>query len=158
MKKCMRCGNENLDFANYCDGCGAALTGSEGAEPQRAPHLPGRAPVMEERRSASGSLRSLITGVEFVLEPGKEYMIGRGDPARGLKTEICLDEPVALQQGVSRLHAKVVYEAGDFYIVDLNSTNATYINGRKLTPQHAYSLRDGDIVACGNYRLSFTRI
>lgn len=157
MKKCMQCGNENLDFANYCDGCGAALEGSMGAVQQGPSHVAGQSPAVEERRATRDSLRSMVTGVEFILEPGREYMIGRGDPARGLKTEICLDEPIALQQGVSRLHAKIVFEAGDFYIIDLNSTNATYINGQKIRPQQAYSLRNGDIIELGNYKLSFSR-
>lgn len=96
-----------------------------------------------------------MTGVEYILEPGREYMIGRGDPARGLKPDICLEEPAALQKGVSRLHAKILFDAGNFYLVDLNSTNSAYINGNKLVPQQAYSLRSGDMVELGNYKLSF---
>ena len=111
-----------------------------------------------ERQPTRGVIRSIVTGIEYSLEPGKEYMIGRGDPAKGLKPEICLDEPAALQQGTSRLHAKILYQAGDFFIVDLNSTNATYINGEKLIPQQGYSLRSGDIIELGKYRMAFTWI
>ncbi|MBN2026122.1 MAG: FHA domain-containing protein [Actinobacteria bacterium] len=155
MIKCMQCGNENLDVANYCDACGAALPARAEAHRQERPGAAGDALSARERRPTRGVVRSLVTGIEYSLEPGKEYMIGRGDPAKGLRPEICLDEPAALQQGTSRLHAKILYQAGDFYIVDLSSTNATYLNGAKLTPQQAYSLRSGDTVELGRYKLSF---
>ncbi len=93
--------------------------------------------------------------MEFVLEPGRESIIGRGDRARGLIPEVELSDPNALGQGVSRLHAKVIFRDGFFYLVDLNSTNSTSINRSKLTPQQPYSLQNGDQVELGNYRLTF---
>lgn len=95
------------------------------------------------------------TGREFVLEPDRESVIGRGDRARGLIPDVELSDPAALAQGVSRLHAKVIYRDGHFYLIDLNSTNSTSINRGKLTPQQPYSLQNGDQVELGNYRLSF---
>lgn len=156
MIKCMQCGNENLDSANFCDACGAPLPARAETPGPGRPGAAGDALSARERRPTRGVLRSLVTGTEYSLEPGKEYMIGRGDPAKGLNPEICLDEPAALQQGASRLHAKVLYQAGDFYIVDLNSTNATYLNGEKLAPQQAYSLRSGDAIELGKYKMAFT--
>lgn len=168
MKKCERCGNENLDRAKFCDSCGAALpdTGEYAQQPiSEPPPLPstppqqpqpagmGGAGVVEQPRGAV--LRSEMTGMEYPLEPGAEAMIGRGDPSRGLNPEVTLDDAVSLSQGVSRLHAKIITEADNFYLVDLNSTNATKINGTKLTPQQVYSLRSGDIIELGNYRLTF---
>jgi len=156
VKKCPRCGNENLDIANYCDACGAALPAQAQPLQPGQPSAAGDALSAREGRPTRGVVRSMVTGIEYSLEPGKEYMIGRGDPAKGLKPEICLDEPAALQQGTSRLHAKILYHAGDFYIVDLSSTNATYINGERLEPQKTYSLRSGDTIELGKYRMSFT--
>lgn len=100
-------------------------------------------------------MRSEATGETFVLQPGKEAVIGRGDPARGLRPDITLSDNAALAQGVSRLHAKVIYQNGTFYLVDLNSTNSTYINGNRLVPQQFYSLRDGDTIEFGKYRMRF---
>lgn len=49
--------------------------------------------------------------------------------------------------GVSRRHAKIVREAdGSAKIVDLESTNGTYINGRRV---HAEGLREGDRIRIG---------
>ncbi len=45
---------------------------------------------------------------------------------------------------VSRRHAEILREGNRFKIIDKNSTNGTYVNGKKVS--EAY-LRDGDVVA-----------
>ena len=54
---------------------------------------------------------------------------------------------------VGRRHGEFLYDSstGDYYYVDNNSTNGTYINGNKLPPfnergTRAYRLSDGDIL------------
>ncbi len=166
MKTCPRCGNQNLDMAKFCDGCGAPLEGIASGPPGvSVPVAEGpQHPVYAMRPQEPGQgmtsggkavLRSTTTGETFVLEPGKEVVIGRGDPARGLYPDVSLSDSAALSQGVSRLHAKIIHQAGTYYLVDLNSTNSTYINGRRLTPQQFYSLRDGDVIELGKYRMLF---
>lgn len=155
MKKCERCGNDNLDYANFCDSCGAPLSESAAPPETSPPDSFATAQTEYPGKAKRAVLRVLATGVEYELEAGMDYMIGRGDPARGLRPEVILPEPLALQQGVSRLHAKIICEEGAFYLVDLNSTNSTYINGSKLQPQQAYSLRDGDMIELGNYKLQY---
>lgn len=44
------------------------------------------------------------------------------------KTDICIDHP-----SVSRLHARITREGKEFCLTDLNSTNGTYVNGRRLS-------------------------
>ncbi len=157
MKECRTCGTTNLDHANFCDCCGASLVSKE--EPVFG-DFQGRGSCEALQTSAAvgmGILRSVSTGIEYRLEMGKEYRIGRGDQSQGIFPEIALQEPLALQQGVSRLHAKIISENGIFYIIDLNSLNSTYINGRKLRPQQAYSLREGDVIELGNYKMLYSR-
>ena len=50
---------------------------------------------------------------------------------------------------VSRRHFQVRFESDVFYISDLDSTNGTYLNGRKLNPNEQQILRDGDVVGLG---------
>ncbi|MDI7246859.1 MAG: DUF3662 and FHA domain-containing protein [Bacillota bacterium] len=54
--------------------------------------------------------------------------------------------------GVSRRHAEIVREGGRFYVVDLGSTNGTYVNGRKVSKQ---LLADGDLVNFGRVAARF---
>ena len=47
-------------------------------------------------------------------------------------------------RAVSRHHASIIMDEGEYYIVDHNSTNATYLNGIKLDPGDEYRLCHGD--------------
>jgi regulator of protease activity HflC (stomatin/prohibitin superfamily) len=52
--------------------------------------------------------------------------------------------------GVSRHHARLVVESGRMTLIDLGSTNGTFVSGRKLTPQEATPVGSGDNVGLGN--------
>lgn len=60
---------------------------------------------------------------------------------------ICIDS-----SAVSRCHAQVVTTDGAFVLMDLNSTNGTFVNFKRIQ-QHI--LCDNDIVAIGRHRLKF---
>ncbi len=45
---------------------------------------------------------------------------------------------------VSKQHAYIVLENDRHYVVDLGSTNGTYLNTARLTPNKAYPLKDSD--------------
>ncbi len=59
----------------------------------------------------------------------------------------------AIQMGVSRRHALIHREEDGYYITDLNSTNGTRINGRRLLPNTPCRLSSGDIVRLGRLNL-----
>ncbi|MCA9548301.1 MAG: FHA domain-containing protein, partial [Myxococcales bacterium] len=52
------------------------------------------------------------------LDPGRETSIGR-HPACTI---------TVAQASVSRKHARIFFEAGGYYVEDLNSSNGTYVN------------------------------
>lgn len=77
-----------------------------------------------------------LVGTVFELTLG-QTLIGRSEVA-----QVQLPD-----DGVSRRHAKIVRESdGSAKIVDLDSTNGTYINGRRI---HAEGLREGDRIRIG---------
>lgn len=77
-----------------------------------------------------------LVGTVFELTLGQS-LIGRAEMA-----QVRLPD-----DGVSRRHAKIVRESdGSAKIVDLDSTNGTYINGRRI---HAEGLREGDRIRVG---------
>jgi diguanylate cyclase (GGDEF)-like protein len=76
------------------------------------------------------------TGAMYKIEKG-EVLIGRGK-----KASIRIDD-----EGVSRLHAKIVRHAeGTVAIVDLKSTNGTFCNGERID---THVLHDGDRIQIG---------
>ncbi len=76
---------------------------------------------------------------------GSQCVLGRGE-----QVDVCLDT-----EGVSRRHAELVqYVDGSFVVIDLDSTNGTFVNGRKIARE---ALVDGDRIALGaNALLKFT--
>jgi len=56
---------------------------------------------------------------------------------------------------VGRIHAEVVKESDDYYEVDINTKNGTFINGKRLQSQKKYKLNSGDEVRFGNEEAIF---
>jgi ABC transport system ATP-binding/permease protein len=57
-------------------------------------------------------------------------------------------------QSISRQHAKIVREADEYTVVDLNSSNGTRLNGRPL--KGSKRLKPGDLVEFGDVQFVFT--
>src|SRR5258706_5681133 len=52
---------------------------------------------------------------------------------------------------VSKRHARLLYRDGRFIVTDLNSTNGTYVNRRRIT--QATIVREGDRIYIGDFVL-----
>ncbi|MBC8229762.1 FHA domain-containing protein [bacterium] len=80
---------------------------------------------------------------------GKEYSVTIREITigRGLNAQIRL---LNSSGELSRIHAKLEAREGDVYIIDLNSINGTYVDGKKITGIHKLSIGStvklGDIV------------
>jgi pSer/pThr/pTyr-binding forkhead associated (FHA) protein len=64
--------------------------------------------------------------------------------------DYCLKEDV-----VSRYHAKLLKEGDRYFLMDMNSTNGTYINGEALKTYEKKEIKQGDEISFANikYRL-----
>ncbi len=82
---------------------------------------------------------------------GKEYVIksGLANIGRDANNDIILND-----DAVSRQHARLRFENGDFYLTDLDSLNHTFVNGERITRR---VLSDGDRIQIGSMVLSFRR-
>ena len=59
---------------------------------------------------------------------------------------------MAIEYGVSRHHAALIPGEDALYVVDLDSTNGTWINGKYLEPGQRYMLTPGDRLELGLIR------
>lgn len=92
-------------------------------------------------------LKGLKTNQTETFElPFTELIIGRDSSAN-----IKIDEG---DDRVSRNHAKIILESGRFKLQDLNSTNGTFVNGKRI--QGAIFLNVGDIVKLGDPGIEFS--
>ena len=73
--------------------------------------------------------------------------IGRAD-----NNQLVLPDP---ERSISRLHAKVVFRAGQYAIVD-NGSNPIGVNGSAVPPGREQLIRPGDQVQIGSYLLTVT--
>lgn len=72
-------------------------------------------------------------GVDYPLER-EETIIGR--------LPYC--DIVLAQRNVSRQHTRIIRSSGEFYVEDMNSTNGTFLNGKRV--RERTRLRDHDVI------------
>lgn len=82
---------------------------------------------------------------EYVLEK-KGLIIGRA-------TESDISFPHDML--VSRAHALISYEDGNYVLHDEGSANGTFVNTQQLEKRSNWTLRDGDKIAIGDQELAF---
>jgi CheY-like chemotaxis protein len=119
-------------------------------------HLVGTAPLQampaESRRNAIvlfvGSSDSPIP-----LTVQQAVSIGRASSTRSLKTHLDLTRYDAVNYGVSRLHAILHNQDGNFYIEDLDTVNGTYLNGDPIKPHELVPIKNGDEIRFGQLRM-----
>ena len=83
---------------------------------------------------------------------GREYIIGRS--GKGAAPDVDLTPLGAATQGISRQHAALVVDGDTLFIKDLNSTNFTYVEGKRLRGTEQLALKSGDRVQFGNLLLT----
>jgi len=127
---CPVCKTETAAIDGYCEECGFALEGAEAV--QETPPL--EIPALPVLMDTQGNLYTLRPGVNTV---------GR------LNADVLLNDP-----SVSRSHARIIVQNGSVTVEDVGSTNGTFVNGQKLTPQVPVPLTDGAEVTFGGTRLT----
>jgi FHA domain-containing protein len=98
--------------------------------------------------------RGKSVGKQFLLN-ATESQIGRWDADGGVFPDVDLDsdDPEAK---VSRRHARITMQDGNYFVEDLGSTNGTFVNrGKRLSPGARQPLADGDEIIVGKTFLRF---
>lgn len=67
------------------------------------------------------------------------------------------DFVISESKGISRKHAYIRFDGKNFYLMDMQSTNHTFLNGTELLPGEKKGLKDGDEIMVGKERLIFHR-
>jgi hypothetical protein len=130
--RCEGCGNLLEPGDQFCGGCGRDVVSTGSKEISQ----------LEARlRIIQGSQK----GKEFQL---RENGITLG---RGQEADLFFGDPEA-----SREHARVNWEKGRFTLMDLGSSNGTYLNGTKIVGSE--ELSHGDLITVGETVLEFQSV
>lgn len=150
MATCIRCGANNPEDHRFCKDCGSPLTPAGGGEVDDDTII---IQLLERRGQNAAATEHIarlwlldLTGehVERVYELSDEQVIiGRRD-----------DCAVSLAGNtISRRHARIRHQEGQYFISDLGSTNGTMLNSETLVGEE--QLRDRDEIGVGIYKLIF---
>ena len=129
----MVCGYTNQNRAHFCGRCGASLAG----RPPGKLQVLGPNGVLWERRVTENP-----------------FNIGRRSLSRQIfpHLDLTYNDPAAY---ISRQHARIVADAGGYFLEDLGSANGTFLNDRRLPPGVPTRMRNGDRVRIGKTQLTF---
>lgn len=131
-RPCPSCTRSNRQGARFCGYCGFYLGGP----------LQGVLQVL----GSSG------TGWEMPLSKSP-FLIGRKSVVDGIHPD--LDLSYYDTQFVSRCHAQISQQGGQYVLIDLGSANGTFVNGGRLAPHTPQALRSGDRITIGKVHLMF---
>jgi hypothetical protein len=152
MQICPNCGHDNMEGTIFCSQCGVAMV---------AVPLATRQLVGDNARGGTTELGEdhvLILQVDnepnpIMIQVRHEAILGRVSDQTGDTTYINLTPYGAEDLGVSRRHCRLLRDNKAVYLMDLNSTNGTRLNGEPLPTSVEKRLRDGDEVTLGKLRL-----
>jgi len=161
MIQCPNCKHNELSGTIFCTECGAQLISSEPLTTQTIASTGNLPPdwvnSIPSQRSipdnAVASLHLIEMGKTLPLPPNEEFTLGRVSGMQPIMPDIDLEPFNGYQLGVSRLHAVLKAKDKKLVLVDLGSSNGTYLNGSRLQPHEAHELHHGDIVSLGKLKI-----
>lgn len=159
---CQACEAENLPGTLFCIQCGTYLSSGgpltteplpdDDNEPQ-APPQKRRTPQTDGQAVLGLEVEILTSKRKVLLSVDREILVGRLDATQGIFPELDLTPDGALENGVSRRHARIYTQDGVCYIEDLNSSNHTLLNGQRLPPHEPYTFQSDDEMAFGSLEI-----
>ncbi|WP_462410826.1 DUF6382 domain-containing protein [Neobacillus sp. Marseille-QA0830] len=164
-KFCTNCGNPREEGAKFCVHCGSSFK----AETALAPE-----PVAEEPQARKAGTQSFsettvlgvedyggttVLGADAYEEPSFPYLIREKTQEKisvnkpsfriGKESKFC-DYFISDNNAISRSHADIITKDHRYYIIDQNSTNKTYVDGRVIPVQKEAEIFSGTKLRLAN--------
>lgn len=159
MIKCTNCGETNREGILFCDTCGNSLTDASSGQATIPTRRIENDPEDSSAKATWGAARfrqggSIIIHVRdadepLTVEPSSRVVFGRSDTSSPVKPDVDFAKYGAIEKGVSRQHAALEVNEDTLMLLDVGSSNGTYLNGQRLLPNQPRVLRDGDEVRLG---------
>ncbi|HEU0001329.1 MAG TPA: FHA domain-containing protein [Ktedonobacteraceae bacterium] len=160
---CPSCGASSPAGELFCSNCGSPLSSATPApvataEPDLTPApapAAASAPVATAAPALTARLIVEADNQEFDLSGKDMILIGREDAVSNIFPDVDLTPHGGEEGGVSRLHARIYVENGQYMLEDENSTNFTFLNRQKLAGKTPTVLHDNDEIKLGRVLMRF---
>jgi len=159
---CPNCQHTEIAGAVFCSNCGSQLVQLAAPKTQEIHSTETRSqsanpPLIQATPSVQlntwVSLHMVESGQIISLAGQNEFTLGRISEGQPIMPDVDLTSFNAYANGVSRLHCVIRREDKTTSIMDLGSSNGTYQNGIKLSPQIKTSIYHGDIISLGKLKI-----
>jgi len=166
-KVCVVCKRKNEPSAKFCIYCGTpmehTLATPAATEPMKNCAMPEmHPPPLISLETIQRALKPPREGIAIYVEnfavPAEvqkenEFILGRKATVDGGEVVTDLAPYGAIENGVSRRHAKIRRANGGYEVIDLESTNGTWLNYKLLLPNQPYPLQSGGQIRLGRLQL-----
>lgn len=160
MRVCPKCAHENRLGVLVCEMCETPLLDESESKTLYVETETGPTEFVVASEFVTTSLSEHSTLIIVIQHEGRQHtipldseeehhVIGRYDKKSNNFVQVDLDKFDARKNGISRLHARLMHIGEQWMIEDLQSSNGTRINGRKLIPGQRYVVRNGDQIQFG---------
>ncbi len=156
MPRCPNCQKSYFPGELACSYCGVLFTSGAttkklgGAENVISQHA-----IPEEIDTNQKPILFDINGKQLRLPIAKSLVIGRMSEFPGdVRPDVSLNAFGAAVHGVSRQHSRIMRKRDLVYVADLDSSNGTFLNGRRLTRNSYRILNSGDELQLGSLKLT----
>lgn len=162
MIRCPGCGHREFVGTIFCTECGTRLVHLSSAPTIDVDRKSLNHAVITKPTTPDGplldagaviGLREIETGDILSLIGRISFTLGRAKNTQAILPDVDLTEYNAYDSGVSRIHAELQISDNNIYIIDLDSSNGTLINGRFIEAQRPFPVRHGDVIQLGRLRL-----
>lgn len=159
---CPNCQNQETDGAIFCSKCGAMLNAGATITTHKIVTAEAKAiegttkpfePISADQVEGWISLHMMESGQIIPLADRTEFTLGRASEGQPVMPDIDLAHYDAYANGVSRLHAVIKCSDDHVCIIDLDSSNGTYINGERIVAHKETPLRHGDLIHLGKLKI-----
>ncbi|MGD0611325.1 MAG: FHA domain-containing protein [Anaerolineales bacterium] len=165
-KSCPVCGQKNELSAATCRNCGSPLEAGP-VGPTTTKRVTGRRGIPEQllqapTPSAQKQAKPPKDGISFYVEGYEapidirrdaEFILGRKVTGALAETLVDLNPFGGYEKGVSRRHAMIRRKGDGYEILDMGSTNGTWLNQYLLLPDKPYPLKSGTQIRLGRLSL-----
>lgn len=164
MLTCASCRHQEYEGELFCSNCGARLV-SEAGEGlstvaftdtsrlrEKAVTQPPASGGPKTEDLSPGQIALLVAGKAVLLEGRPQYTLGR-EGADNDPPDVNLGPHGAREKGVSRKHALLRVDRRQLLLMDLGSSNGTWLNGTQVAANEPVRLESGDEIRLGKLSL-----